>query len=155
MRRKDREVTDMGELKAIVDLCKVCRLGLHDAEGIYIVPLNFGYAFKDDHFTLYFHGAKVGRKLDAIAYNPQVCVEMDCEHRLIEAEQACEYGYSFKSIIANGTASIVEDVEEKKLGLTLLMKHQSGKDFTFTDEMTKAVAVFKVEIDSLSGKWHK
>ena len=155
MRRKDREVTDINELKEIINLCKVCRIAFHDEEGLYIVPMNFGYSCENDHFTFYFHSAKKGRKLDAIVYNSEVCLEMDCEHRLIEAEAACGYGFAFKSIVANGTASIIPDGEEKKKALILLMKHQSGKDFTFTEAMQKAVEVFKIEVDRMTGKWHK
>ena len=99
MRRKDREVTDIEQLLEIIDCCKVCTIAMQDKDGLYIVPLNFGYEFKDESLTLYFHSAKEGRKISAIAENSRVCFEMDCEHRLIEAEDACGYAYSFKSII--------------------------------------------------------
>lgn len=152
MRRKDREVTQKEELQEIIKCCKVVRLGLQDEEGIYIVPLNFGYQYEDNQLVFYFHSAKEGRKIDAIAVNPKVCIEMDCEHQLVEAETACAYGYSFLSIIGNGTAHFVTDREEKKMALSLLMRHQTGKEFAFTDEMTEAVCVFKVLVTSFTGK---
>ena len=43
MRRAKREVTDADALRAIVDACRTVRLGLVDAEGMFIVPMNFGY----------------------------------------------------------------------------------------------------------------
>ena len=155
MRRKDREVTNIDEKMEIINNCKVIRLAMKDKEGLYIVPLNFGYSYLDDKLTLYFHSAKEGRKLDAIEENPQVAFEMDCEHRLIEAELACLYGFSFKSIVGTGIASIVNDIEEKKVSLSLIMKHQTEKDFSFEDKHANAVTVFKVEVSDFTAKYHK
>lgn len=155
MRRKDRKVTDKNQLLEIVDCCKVCRIAMQDMDGLYIVPLNFGYEYNDETLTLYFHSAKEGRKISAIAENSGVCFEMDCEHRLIEAEDACGYGYSFKSIIGNGCATMVDEAEEKKKALSLLMLHQTGKEFVFNEKMAESVAVFKVTVTSFTGKYHK
>ena len=152
MRRKDREVISISEKIEIINNCKVIRLAMKDKEGLYIVPLNFGYSYLDDKLTLYFHSAKEGRKLNAIEENSEVAFEMDCEHRLIEAEIACLHGFSFKSIIGNGIASIVENMEEKKIALSLIMKHQAGKEITFEDKHAKAVTVFKVDVSEFSAK---
>lgn len=62
-----------------------------------------------------------------------MCVEMDCEHRLVEGSIACEYGYNFASLIGNGKAYTVEDVEEKRHGLSVLMRHQTGREFYFEE----------------------
>lgn len=43
MRRKDREVTDVTRITAIMDQCDSCRLGLCEDNVPYIVPLCFGY----------------------------------------------------------------------------------------------------------------
>lgn len=59
MRRKDREVTNPIDLKNILDICNICRVAYQDAEGMTIVPMNFGYVY-DDHLSLYFHSAKLG-----------------------------------------------------------------------------------------------
>ncbi|MGN1029055.1 MAG: pyridoxamine 5'-phosphate oxidase family protein, partial [Bacilli bacterium] len=112
-------------------------------------------SYLNDKLTLYFHSAKEGRKLDGIVENPEVAFEMDCEHKLIEAEIPCLHGFSYKSIIGNGVSSIVENMEEKKSALSLLMKHQTGKDFTFEDKHAKAVTVFKVEVTNFSAKEYK
>jgi len=152
MRRKDREVTDVAELKSIIDTCKVCRIGMIDEQGIYIVPMNFGYEFVDEKLRIYLHCAKEGRKLFAIAVNPSVCVEMDCEHQLVEGDIACTYGYRFASVIGNGKAVIVEDIEEKKHGLSVLMRHQTGKDFVFEDAQTRSVAVVRIDVETFTGK---
>lgn len=155
MRRKDREVTDIEQLLEIIDCCKVCRIAMQDKDGLYIVPLNFGFEYKAETLTLYFHSAKEGRKINAIVEDGSVCFEMDCEHRLIEADEACDYTYSFKSIIGNGCATMVDDSDEKKKALSLIMLHQTGKEFQFNDKMIESVGIFKVVASSFVGKYHK
>jgi len=154
MRRKDREVTGIQELIGIIDQCKICRIAMVDGAGLYIVPMNFGYAYDGNQLVLYFHCAKEGRKIDAMKQNPMVCFEMDCEHRLIEGDNACSFAYSFKSVIGSGRAELVDDSEEKKTALSLLMKHQTGREFSFDDKMAASVTVFKIIAQEFAGKYH-
>lgn len=66
MRRKDREVTEMEEIQQIFDECKVCRIGIMDENGPYIVPVNYGYVREEGKVILYIHGAREGKKIDLI-----------------------------------------------------------------------------------------
>ena len=45
MRLKKREVTDKKVLGEILEECDVVRIGAVDEEGMFIVPVNFGYDF--------------------------------------------------------------------------------------------------------------
>lgn len=158
MRRKDREITDPEQIYDMIQRCTCCRIGFNDDGEVYIVPLNFGFEVKDDQYVFYFHGAKEGRKLGLIQKNPQVGFELDTDHAvysLHEDAAACHYTARFQSIIGNGTVSIVSDPEEKMHGLTLLMEHNTGKtEWHFDEKMLHAVAVFKLEVTSLSCKQH-
>ena len=158
MRRKDREVTDPTKIADIITRCTCCRLGFNDDGEVYIVPLNFGYAVKDNTYTFYFHGAKQGRKIDLIAKNPEIGFEMDTDHAVYShggSETACDYTARFQSIIGNGIVTIITDTQEKKLGLSLLMEHSTGKrEWDFDDKMFNAVTVFKLEVTKLSCKEH-
>ena len=124
-------MTQIEEQLAILDQCKVCRVALQDKQGLYLVPLNFGYQYEDGHLILYFHSAKSGRKIDAVQENSAVAFEMDCAHRLIEAENPCQYGYAFASIIGNGDALLVENREEKKKSTFVIDEASNGKRFYF------------------------
>jgi nitroimidazol reductase NimA-like FMN-containing flavoprotein (pyridoxamine 5'-phosphate oxidase superfamily) len=165
MRRKDREVTGIEDLLEIIRACKVCRLGMTDNGVPYVVPLNFGYEYRDAALTLYFHGAREGKKIDILkkgeAKNQgfcetktQVCFEMDCGHELTSGERACDYGYNYASIIGFGTVEFIEGDDEKISALNLLMKHQTGedRDFAFGEPELKAVAVYRLKADSFTGK---
>ena len=159
MRRKDREVTDPVKIADIISRCTCCRIGFCDDGEVYIVPLNFGYEIKDNSYTFYFHGAKEGRKIDLIRKNPEVGFEMDTDLTVYvsgEFEAACDYTARFQSVIGNGVLSIVSEPEEKKLGLSLLMEHSTGKrEWSFHEKMLEAVAVFKLEVTKLSCKEHE
>lgn len=125
---------------------------MHDCEGLYIVPLNFGYLYNNGALTLYFHGAKEGRKINAIKNNPNIAFEADCEHKLIESDLACSYSFSYKSVIGSALAYVVENIEEKKLALSLIMKHQTGKEFSFDNNQVQRVLIFKAEVTNFSAK---
>ena len=46
----------------------------------------------------------------------------------------------------------VEDVKEKILGLQLLMKTQTGRDFEITEQMTKQVTVLRIDVPCVTAK---
>ena len=156
MRRKDREVTDSMKIADIISRCTCCRIGFYDNGEVYIVPLNFGYKAKNDTYIFYFHGAKEGRKIDLIRKNPKVGFEMDTNYALNEANIACDYSARFQSIIGNGIVSMVSEIGEKKLGLSLLMEHNTGKqEWDFDEKMVNAVTVFKLVVTKMSCKEHQ
>ena len=49
MRRKDREVTDIGEMEEILRLCKTCHVAMVDNGSPYVVPLSYGYRLLADN----------------------------------------------------------------------------------------------------------
>jgi nitroimidazol reductase NimA-like FMN-containing flavoprotein (pyridoxamine 5'-phosphate oxidase superfamily) len=153
MRKADREVTNTDELKAILEKCDVCRLGLA-ADGVpYIVPMNFGYEYTNGNLTLYFHCAGEGKKLDILAKNPQVCFEMDCSHELKKSDIPCGYSMNYASIIGNGAAEICNDRQTKIHGLTRLMeKYSDERTFEFPERMLEMVTVVRVTATSFTGK---
>ncbi len=153
MRRSDREIKDKAEIVGIIEKCDVCRLGLSDNTMPYVVPLNFGYEFADGKLTLYFHGAKEGKKLDIIKSNPSACFEMDCCHRLIEADEACKYTMEYESVIGRGTVSLCFDGAEKIKALKQLMKtYTKDRDFDFPQQVVESLTVFKLEVSDVTGK---
>ncbi len=153
MRRADREVTDPEKILEMVRRCTCCRIGFCDDGKVYIVPLSFGFAKTGNTYVFYFHSAREGRKLDLIRKNPDVGFEMDSDYEIIAGDVACDYSARFRSIIGNGTLSMVESMEEKRLGLTLIMEQQAGRqDWVFHDKMVDAVAVFKLTVTEMSCK---
>ena len=152
MTKRELQITDPDQIKAILDTAKVLRLGLAVDNEPYIVPMNYGYMMEDGKLTFYLHSALRGKKLDMIRANPRVFVELDCNLTPFEGRVACQYGLSYSSIMARGTAVIVEDVEEKKTAMSALMKTQTGKDFSFNEKLVGMVAVIRVDVSEYTAK---
>lgn len=153
MRRSDREIADKAEVIKILEKCDVCRIALSDNNIPYIVPMNYGYEYTDSKLVLYFHGAKEGKKHDIIAQNPFACFEIDCSHKLIEADDACNYTMEYESVIGNGKIYLCTEKYEKLRALKQLMKqYAKDKSFSFPDHVIESVTVFRLEVSAFTGK---
>ena len=110
------------------------------------------YHMEEGKLTLYLHSAVKGKKLDMIRANPNVFFSIDCDRMPFEGRVACQYGLVYSSIMGRGTATIVEDVEEKKKAMSVLMKTQTGKDFTFNEQLVSIVAVIRIDVEEFTAK---
>ncbi len=153
MTRREQEVTDINEIIRILNESKIAHIGLVDGDEPYVVPMNYGYVMNDGKLTIYLHGAKRGRKLDVMRANPKVFFEAECDLVPFEGDVACRYGIAYSSIMGKGKAVFVEDVEEKKLALTAIMKTQTGKDFEFEDKMTTIVSIIRIDVSEYTAKF--
>ena len=156
MRRKDREIKEISEVLNIVERAKVLRMGLFDGEYPYIIPLHYGYEYKDGVLIFYAHGAKEGHKIDLIHVNPNTCIELEADMEIVSEEDVpCRYGAYYASVIGRGKVELVKDVQEKIRGLDLLMKNQVGREFSITPQMAETVQVMKITINNFSAKSRK
>ena len=153
MRRKDREVTDINQIKKILDTCKTCHLAMVDNGHPYVVPLSYAYSISDETLTLFFHSAEEGRKINILRENNAVCFEMSNEGESIFADKTpCNSGYHFSSVLGFGEAQFIDDIDEKRSALTLLMKHQANLNVDFTPDQVAGVCVFTVSSINFTGK---
>ena len=152
MTKRELQITDEGHIRHILDTAKVLHLGLAVDNEPYVVPLNYGYVMEEDKLVIYLHSAQRGKKLDMLRANPNVFFEMDCDRMPFESKLPCQYGMVYSSIMGRGVATIVEDVEEKKQAMTILMKTQTGKDFEFNDRLVSMVAVVRVDVSEYTAK---
>ncbi len=114
----------------------------------YTVPLNYVYCDS----VIYFHCARTGHKLDAIAQNDKVsfCV---VDKDTIVAE---EYTTYFRSVIAFGRARVLEKEDEKRAALERLAEKYSpdqpeGRQKEI-EQQFKNVCMVEIAIEHLSGK---
>ena len=150
--KREREVTDLNQIRAILDKSLVLHLGMVDGDEPYVVPMNYGYTLEDGTLTLYLHGATRGRKLEVLRVNPKVFFSMECDVVPFEGPVPCRYGTTYASILGSGEAEIVENVEEKKEAMSILMKTQTGSDFTFDDRMVSIVSVIRIPVRDFTAK---
>ncbi len=153
MRRKDLEVTDRGRIRDIFEACPIVHLGLVDKGEPYVVPMNYGLDMDEANCVLYFHSALEGRKIDAMRENPRVCVEA-CQYLPPECFSPSGRRLRYRSVIGWGTASIVEDPEEKARGLACIGEKSGRGGKGCSARKMARVCVFKITVDSLTGKEH-
>jgi len=114
----------------------------------YAVPLSYIY----DNSKIYFHCALSGHKLDAIKSNSKVSFCVIDQDEIIPEE----YTTYFRSVIAFGTAKILEDESEKRQALEILAAKYSPEQVQGRiDEINKAISrvcMIELSIDHMTGK---
>ena len=121
MRREDKEIKDNNVIESIIKRAIVCRIAFSENNIPYIVPVIFGY--KDN--CLYFHSAMEGKKIDIIKQNNNVCFEFDIDQELVKSKNSCSCSMKYYSVIGFGKAFFIDDIEEKRMALNIIMKHYS------------------------------
>ena len=149
MRRNEKEIKDFDEIESILKRNNVCRIALSNDDIPYIIPMNYGYK----NYTLVFHSAKEGRKIDLIKNNPEVCFEITEGIEILKSKDACSFSTKYKSVIGRGKIEIINDASLKIEGLNVLMGQiTNNKNWEYSKKALKNIVVLKLEIDELTGK---
>ena len=134
MRRKKQKLAEE-ECRAIIERANSGVMGVIGDEGYpYTVPVNpFLMGNK-----LYFHSAKAGHKIDAIA------------------KESREFTTYFRSVQVFGKAHIVTDEEERQRAFRAFCERYCSDDMDRYDEImakeAKAALIVCVDIEHISGK---
>jgi len=139
------------ELERIIEKCQVCHLSMVDLEGKpYVLPFNFGY----EADTFYLHSAPVGKKIDILKKNNEVCLAMSTDYELRSQNEnvACSYGWKYRSVLAYGKVEFIEDMDEKVKALNMLMKNYTDIEFSYNTPAVRDVCVYKVVVEKMEGR---
>lgn len=148
MRKANREITDKADIEAMLRSQRICRLGLISEGRAYVVPVNYGY----EPGAIYFHSARKGKKIEALAQNPEVCFEVEEAAAIVVGDLPCKYTTHYRSVIGFGRAAILEDAGEKLHGLRVIMQAHDGPQEGFVPEIVEITAVVRIDIESMTGK---
>lgn len=152
LKRSDREITDPSQLHQILKNGRFATISMCWQNEPYIVTLSYG--FDEQKNALYFHSALDGLKLDFISKNADVCGTVIEDHGYLMGE--CEHKY--RSVIFRGKMYIVDELEEKKRALNVMIDHLEQnpadvkKRILKNDKVYETVGITKVEIESVTGK---
>lgn len=125
-----------------------------DASGMpYVVPVHFVF----DSECIYFHGLNQGKKLDHIRSNPAVCFETYELLKIgLNEKNPCDSWTYYRSVVATGTARILESREDKTRGLKLLNeKYFKGLVGEMSPATIDRTCVIEMAVDRISGKHHE
>jgi nitroimidazol reductase NimA-like FMN-containing flavoprotein (pyridoxamine 5'-phosphate oxidase superfamily) len=152
MRQAGKEIRDEKILMELLEKSQVGRLATISSDGYPTVkPLNFDY----HEGIIYFHSAREGEKIDDIKRDNRVCFEVDLPIALVKSKGSpCRAEYLYRSIILKGKARIVEDVNERMVALTRLMKkyQPEGGYGDFLKEKMDITLIVRVDIEDMTGK---
>ncbi len=152
MNKQEREIKDNNEIAEILKNGKYAVISMCRDNEPYIVTLSYGYNQSEN--SLYFHTALKGLKLDFIRSNPSVCATVIDDGGYNSGQ--CEHSY--RSVVFWGNMSIVEKLEEKKLGMEVLLNHLEDMPGPIkernlkNDKVYGNMTVLKLNIEQISGK---
>jgi len=152
MRRKDREITDVNDLRQVLKTTKYITVAFCMKDEPYLVSLNHGY--DETKNCLYFHCAPEGKKLVYLKANNRVwgqalrdfCVNDECD-------------YAYTSVHFSGKMQLISDLSEKQHAIEVLVRQVSlnpeAKLAKIQPEKLEKTTMGKIDIDNMSGKKHQ
>lgn len=152
MRREDRNISDQTEILKIIKNAKFSTIGMAKENEPYLVTLSHGYDEKNN--VLYFHCANEGKKIDFIKNNSIVCATIIENNGYVDGK--CEQHYS--SLLIFGKMFIIENIEEKKNGLNVILHHLESEPESIlkrnipNDESYHKIIILKLKIERITGK---
>lgn len=151
MRRKEKEISDPAEMKAILAAAKYVTIAMCRDNEPYLVTLSHGY--DETRNAIYFHCAREGKKIEILADNNLVWGQAIIDRGY--ADGRCDH--LFASVQFRGRVSFVEDEAEKRQALaTMIRQLESDPDKVMADQVSDAsvakVHIGRIDLDFLSGK---
>ncbi|MCI9355066.1 MAG: pyridoxamine 5'-phosphate oxidase family protein [Firmicutes bacterium] len=149
MRRKNQILSQEESIAILQNGTTGTLAVLGDDDYPYAVPINYFY---EDN-KIYFHGAKAGHKIDAIKKHNKVSFCVVAQDDII-TEKFTTY---FKSVIAFGTARIIEDDAEKrnaieKLTVKFTPDQTEQKRSEAIEKEFPALGMVEMTIEHMTGK---
>ncbi|MFX1520190.1 MAG: pyridoxamine 5'-phosphate oxidase family protein, partial [Promethearchaeota archaeon] len=130
----------------------VCRIAFSENNKPYMVPVNFGYTDN----CLYFHSAPEGKKLDILRNNNNVCFEIDTDFEIVKSKTPCNWSAKYRSVIGFGKAFFVDEFEEKRNALNLIVQKYSDTSheykYEFSEGVVDTVTVIRIDVEHVTGK---
>ena len=138
-------ITDWQTACDILDAAHVIHLALVDQDGPYCVPVNFA---RKGH-ALYLHSSTAGKKLDAMRADNRVSFAVETDLKIKTAATACKWGYDFRSVVGFGTATVVEDAQERLEGMNAIIEKWAGETLPMNEKMFQTqTLVVRIDITS-------
>jgi nitroimidazol reductase NimA-like FMN-containing flavoprotein (pyridoxamine 5'-phosphate oxidase superfamily) len=113
VRESGRAVYDRGAICKILDEGFVCHVGFTVDGQTYVIPTM--YARVGD--AIYFHGSAASRMLRGVGSGLNVCLTVTLADGLVLARSVFNHSMNYRSVVALGSAVIVDEPSEKLAAL--------------------------------------
>jgi uncharacterized protein len=152
-RNPGRVAYDRATVHAVLDEAVVCHVGfVVDGRPVVLPQL---HARVDD--VLYLHGSTGARgMLSAAGAGLDVCVTVTLVDGLVLARSAFNHSINYRSVVAHGTATVVDDADEKTAALDALVDAvvpgRSAASRPATRKELAATTVLRLPLEEVSVK---
>ena len=151
MRLKEQAIEDQGEMVAVLKKVRYVTLAMCKDEEPYLVTVSHGY--DGERNAIYFHCAFEGKKIEILKANNSVWGE--AVDNLGTQEGEC--GQRYATTHFRGTVTFVEDVDEKRHGLSILISAFGDDPVKFfekpnSEDRLNKLNIGRIDINHMSGK---
>ncbi len=148
--RKKKNEIGLEEVKRLLVRERRGVLSVNGENGYpYAVPIN--YWFCEETEKIYFHGARIGYKVDAIRKCDKVCFTV-FGNESVQGESWAPY---VQSVVVFGKCRLIENQEVRREFIEKFARKYYPNERSVQEEIArsgKAVQMFEIEIEHWSGK---
>jgi uncharacterized protein len=152
VREAMRAIYDREAVYAILDEGFLCHVGFMQNGQPFVIPTSYGRK----EASLYIHGSAASRMLRQTKEGLPVCVTVTLLDGLVLARSVFNHSMNYRSVVILGTATLVDDPEEKLEALRLLSEHILPGRWEDSrqpnDRELKQTSVLRVPIEEFSAK---
>jgi uncharacterized protein len=152
VREGDRAVYDREPVYRILDEGFLCHVGFAVDGQPFVIPTSYGRK----EASLYIHGSAASRMLRQMKEGVAVCITVTLLDGLVLARSVFNHSMNYRSVVILGTATLVDDPEEKLAALRILSEHilpgRWDDSRQPNERELKATSVLRVPIEEFSAK---
>jgi nitroimidazol reductase NimA-like FMN-containing flavoprotein (pyridoxamine 5'-phosphate oxidase superfamily) len=154
IRRKEKEMKDKDEMKAVLGEAKYITIAMCKNNEPYLVTVNHGYDGENN--CIYFHCAKEGKKIDILKGHNRVWGQALIDKGYVQ--EACDHLYATTQF--RGKVIFLEDLEERRYALEVMIKALENDpdkviEAQLSEKSIAKVQIGRIDIEYMSGKKSK
>ena len=151
LRRKEKEISDINEMMAILDEAKYVVVAMCKDNEPYLATLSHGY--DRERNCIYFHCAKKGKKVDILKEQNKVWGQALMDKGYVQG--SCDHLYATTQFM--GRVTFVESRDEKRHALEIMINAldddpQKLLDTQLTERSILGIQIGRIDIEYMSGK---
>ena len=152
IREPQRAVYDRAAIYAILDEAFVCHVGFTDDAQTYVIPTMFARV----NDSIYFHGSAASRMLSNLSNGLSVCLAVTLADGLVLARSVFNHSMNYRSVVALGTALLIDDPSEKLTALQAftekILPGRWNDARQPNEKELKATSILKLPLTEVSAK---
>ena len=139
-------------------------VAVSDTDGPYVVPISFAFEAPGDGTDeaagpdgalgrLYLHTGP-GKKSEALARDPRVCVTVATHVTFSQGSSPCEDGFGYRSVLVTGRARLLDDESDRERALrSIVAKHDpAAAALPFDSGVLAQTLVYEVAVHGIDYK---